>query len=145
MKQDKPVEFLLAEDNEDDVVLIQESLADARIKNPLRVVNDGAEAIAYLRKEGAYRDVATPGLVLLDINMPRKNGFEVLDAIKSDPALQHIPVVMLTTSNRDEDILRSYKHGAASYIRKPLDFDRFREVVRQFALYWTLVAEVPEP
>lgn len=137
------VDFLLAEDNEDDVVLIEESLADARVKNPLRVVSNGEEALRYLRKEGEHQGAPTPGLVLLDINMPLMNGFEVLEAIKGDSALRHLPVVMLTTSGRDEDVLHSYQSGASTYIRKPVDFDRFREVIKHFALYWTLVAEAP--
>lgn len=139
----RPVEILLVEDNEDDIVIIRESLEESRLLNLVRVVRDGIEAMAYLRREAPFQDVGSPGLILLDINMPRKNGFEVLEEVKSDPALRSIPVVMLTVSDRDEDILRSYASGACSYIRKPVDFEKLREVVKQFELYWTIVSEVP--
>ena len=137
------MEILLVEDNEDDILLEQEALADAKLVNLMCVVRDGEEALAYLRREGKYRDVQMPGLILLDINMSRKNGFEVLNEIKSDPGLMHIPVIMLTTSDSEADIVKSYAKGACSYITKPMDFDKFREVVKQFALYWVLVARVP--
>lgn len=131
------------EDNEDDILLEQEALADAKLVNLMYVVRDGDEAIAYLRRQGKYHDAKVPGLILLDINMPKKNGFEVLNEIKADPALMHIPVVMLTTSDSEADIVKSYAKGACSYITKPMDFDKFQEVVRQFALYWALVARIP--
>jgi two-component system, response regulator len=139
----QPMEILLVEDNEDDILLEQEALADAKLVNLMCVVRDGEEAMAYLRRQGKYQNVKIPGLVLLDINMPKKNGFEVLNEIKSDPALMHIPVVMLTTSDSEADIVKSYAKGACSYITKPMDFDKFRDVVKQFALYWVLVARVP--
>ncbi|HWP24108.1 MAG TPA: response regulator [Candidatus Binatia bacterium] len=141
----QPMEILLVEDNEDDIVLEQEALAEARLVNLMHVVRDGEEAMAYLRRQGAYRNARTPGLVLLDINMPKKNGFEVLNEIKADPALSHIPVVMLTTSESEADVVKSYARGACSYITKPMDFDKFRDVIKQFALYWALVARVPAP
>jgi CheY-like chemotaxis protein len=141
----QPMEILLVEDNEDDIVLEQEALAEARLVNLMHVVHDGEEAMAYLRRQGAYRNARTPGLVLLDINMPKKNGFEVLNEIKADPALSHIPVVMLTTSESEADVVKSYARGACSYITKPMDFDKFRDVIKQFALYWALVARVPAP
>jgi CheY-like chemotaxis protein len=139
----EPMEILLVEDNEDDILLEQEALADAKLVNLMYVVRDGDEAIAYLRRQGKYHDAKVPGLILLDINMPKKNGFEVLNEIKADPALMHIPVVMLTTSDSEADIVKSYAKGACSYITKPMDFDKFRDVIRQFALYWALVATVP--
>jgi CheY-like chemotaxis protein len=139
----EPMEILLVEDNEDDILLEQEALADAKLVNLMYVVRDGDEAIAYLRRQGKYHDAKVPGLILLDINMPKKNGFEVLNEIKADPALMHIPVVMLTTSDSEADIVKSYAKGACSYITKPMDFDKFQEVVRQFALYWALVARIP--
>jgi CheY-like chemotaxis protein len=139
----EPMEILLVEDNEDDILLEQEALADAKLVNLMYVVRDGDEAIAYLRRQGKYHNAQVPGLILLDINMPRKNGFEVLNEIKTDPALMHIPVVMLTTSDSEADIVKSYAKGACSYITKPMDFDKFRDVIRQFALYWALVATVP--
>lgn len=139
-----PIEILLVDDNDDDVVLLRESFKDSRFVNILNVVHDGEEALAYLRHEGAYASAPTPGLVLLDINMPRRNGFEVLEAMKADPQLKQIPVVMLTTSTRDEDVARSYDRGACSYVSKPVSFEKLKEVVKQFTLYWTLVSVVPQ-
>lgn len=139
----EPVELLLVEDNEDDIVLIQEAFADAKLMNVICKVRDGEEAVAYLRREGRYQEVRRPGLILLDINMPKKNGFEVLQAIKADPLLQSLPVIMLTTSDREDDIVRSYAGGACSYIRKPMNLDQFMQVMKDFELYWTLVSRVP--
>ncbi|MCZ6680831.1 MAG: response regulator [Candidatus Poribacteria bacterium] len=137
------VEFLLVEDNDDDILLIQESFAELKLANALHVTRDGEEAMAYLRQEGKYKDSQLPGLILLDINMPKKNGFEVLREMKSDARLRHIPVVMLTTSDLDEDVIKSYAEGACSHITKPAGFDEFCEVVKQFVCYWTLIARVP--
>lgn len=137
------VEILLVDDNEDDVVIIQEAFADARLVNVITRARDGEDALHYLRREGKYKMVRLPGLVLLDINMPKKNGFEVMTEMKADPKLRHLPVVVLTTSDREEDIVRSYATGACSYIRKPMDIDRFRDVVKQFELYWTVVSHLP--
>ncbi len=139
----QPVEILLAEDNDDDILLIRESFADAKIVNVLNIVKDGEEALAYLRQEGGYKDAVMPGLLLLDINMPKKNGFEVLKEIKADPALRHLPVVMLTTSQNEADVVKSYSEGACSYIMKPARFEELGQVLKQFALYWTLVARIP--
>ena len=143
MTNTEPMEILLVEDNEDDIVLEQEALADAKLVNLMYVVRDGEEAMAYLRRRGKYHDAQMPGLILLDINMPKKNGFEVLNEIKTDPVLMHIPVVMLTTSDSEADIVKSYAKGACSYITKPMDFNKFGDVIKQFALYWALVARVP--
>ncbi len=139
----EPMEILLVEDNEDDILLEREALADAKLVNLMSVVRDGEEAMAYLRRQGTYRNARVPGLILLDINMPKKNGFEVLNELKADPTLRHIPVVMLTTSDSESDIIKSYARGACSFITKPMDFDKFRDVIRQFALYWALVSRVP--
>jgi CheY-like chemotaxis protein len=139
------MEILLVEDNEDDILLEQEAIADAKLVNLMCVVRDGEEALAYLRRQGPYRDAQVPGLILLDINMPKKNGFEVLNEIKADPDLMHIPVVMLTTSDSEADIVKSYAKGACSFITKPMDFDKFRAVIQQFALYWALVSRIPAP
>jgi CheY-like chemotaxis protein len=139
----QPLELLLVEDNEDDIVLIQEAFADARLLNVLNTVRDGEEALAYLRREGRYKATLRPGLVLLDINMPKKNGFEVLESMKADPHLRTLPVIMLTMSDREEDIIRSYTDGACSYIRKPVELSQFNQVVKQFELYWTLVSRIP--
>lgn len=137
------VEILLVEDNEDDIVIIQEAFAEARLVNVIKTVRDGEEALAYLRHQGKHKKASMPALILLDINMPKKNGFEVLKEMKADPQLRSLPVVMLTTSDREEDIVRSYANGACSYVRKPVDFDQFAKVVEQFELYWTLVSQIP--
>jgi CheY-like chemotaxis protein len=139
----QPMEILLVEDNEDDILLEQEAIADAKLVNLMFVVRDGEEALAYLRRQDQYQNAQMPGLVLLDINMPKKNGFEVLNEMKADPDLMHIPVVMLTTSDSEADIVKSYAKGACSFITKPMDFDKFRDVIKQFALYWALVCRVP--
>jgi CheY-like chemotaxis protein len=137
------VEILLVEDNEDDMILIDEAFAEAKLMNVIQKVRDGEEALAYLRREGRYGNAHRPGLVLLDINMPKKNGFEVLAAMKEDPRLRPIPVVMLTMSDREDDIVRSYADGACSYVRKPMSVEEFARVVKEFELYWTLVSRIP--
>lgn len=137
------VEVLLVEDNEDDIVIIQEAFAEARLVNVIKTVRDGEEALAYLRRNGKHKLASMPGLILLDINMPKKNGFEVLKEMKADPQLRQLPIVMLTTSESEEDVARSYANGACSYVRKPVDFDQFAKVVKQFELYWTLVSRIP--
>jgi len=111
--------------------------------NVIFTVRDGEAALAYLRQAGPYTHMRRPGLVLLDINMPKKNGFEVLQAMKADPLLQSLPVVMLTTSDREDDVVRSYTHGACSYIRKPISLEQFVQVVKDFEFYWTMVSRVP--
>ena len=138
-----PINILLAEDNEDDVLMIQEAFNEANLANIIDVVSDGEQALRYLRRQPPYETARLPGLVLLDINMPRKDGFEVLEEVKTDPRLRHLPVIMLTTSHREEDVVRSYSRGACSYVTKPIDFKQFQNVVKQFGLYWTLVARVP--
>lgn len=139
----RSVEILLVEDNEDDVVIIKEAFVESRLVNVINTVSDGEEALAYLRREGKYKVVRLPDLVLLDINMPKKNGFEVMQEMKADPRLQTLPVIMLTMSERDEDIIRSYANGACSYIRKPVDLDQFHTVIKQFELYWTTISRIP--
>ncbi len=139
----EPVEILLAEDNEDDVILIEEAFAEAKLMNVINKVRDGEEALAYLRRDGRFKGAPRPGLILLDINMPKKNGFEVLEAMKADPRLRPLPVIMLTTSDREEDIVRSYADGACSYVRKPMNLEQFIDVVKQFEIYWTLVSRIP--
>jgi CheY-like chemotaxis protein len=141
----QPMEILLVEDNEDDILLEEEALAEAKLVNLMHIVRDGEEALAYLRRQGKYRNAPMPGLILLDINMPKKNGFEVLNEIKADPSLMHIPVIILTTSENEADIVKSYAKGACSFITKPMNFEKFRDVVNQFAIYWGLVARVPDP
>jgi CheY-like chemotaxis protein len=139
----EPIEILLVEDNEDDIILVEEAFAGARMMNVINNVRDGEAALAYLRQEGPYKNAVRPGLILLDINMPKKNGFEVLEAIKANPQLQPLPVIILTTSEREEDVVRSYVYGACSYIRKPVSLERFIDVVKQFEVYWTLVSRIP--
>jgi chemotaxis family two-component system response regulator Rcp1 len=129
-------DILLVEDDSGDVRLTREALKEAEVKNELHVVKDGVEAMAFLRHEGRYADAATPGLVLLDLNLPRKSGKEVLAEIKGDPALKHIPVVVLTSSKSEAEIARAYALHANCYIVKPVDLDRFLEVVRTINLFW---------
>lgn len=136
-------DILIAEDNEDDILLIREAFETVNMTNRIAVVRDGAEAMAYLRGEGPFHQCPLPGMVLLDINMPKKTGLEVLSEIKSDPRFRAIPVVILTVSEREEDIVRSFEQGACSYIRKPVTFTRFIAVVKEFELYWTLVSKIP--
>jgi CheY-like chemotaxis protein len=137
------ISVLLVEDNEDDVVLINEAFDQQDMLTIAHTVNNGEEAMAYLNKQGKYADVPLPSLVLLDINMPRMNGFEVLEAVKSSPHLQHVPMIMLTTSEREEDIVRSFASGARSYIRKPTSLGAMIKIIDQFSAYWTDVSKVP--
>jgi len=139
----QPVEILLVEDNEDDVVIIQEVFADVVLGTLINVVRDGEEALAYLQRKGKYKVARMPEIVLLDINMPKKNGFEVLEAMKKDPRLQSLPVIMLTTSHREEDVVHSYAKGACSYIHKLVDLDEFKQLIKQFEHYWTSISRIP--
>ncbi|MFQ6132216.1 MAG: response regulator [Armatimonadota bacterium] len=138
-----PIEILLVEDNPGDVRLTQEGLKQGKICNHLSVVADGEEALAFLRREGEYADAARPDLILLDLNMPRKDGREVLAEVKADEALRHIPVVVLTTSDAEKDILRSYDLHANCYITKPVDLDQFLEVVKAIDDFWLSVVKLP--
>jgi CheY-like chemotaxis protein len=140
----KIVDIHLADDNEDDVLLVKLAFEQAKMMNIVNAVGDGDEALAYLRREGKYKDAALPGLIMLDINMPRMNGFEVLREIKADPALKHLPVVMLTTSKQDQDVINSYAGGACSFVTKPVGLTEFREAVKRFELYWAFVATIPD-
>jgi chemotaxis family two-component system response regulator Rcp1 len=139
----KTVNILLVEDNPADVLLTMEALKEGDISHELNVVNDGAEAIAYLRRKGKYTDVVLPDLILLDINLPKKNGFEVLSEIKEDQRLKSIPVIILTTSSARQDVRRAYDLHANCYIVKPLDFDAFLNVVRSIEDFWLSVARLP--
>jgi len=138
-----PLEILVVDDNEDDVLLLQESLRGLPTVNLLHAVHDGEEALTFLRREGQYAGAPRPGLVLLDINMPKKNGFEVLAEMKNDPLLRIIPVVMLTTSNRDADVVTAYGGGACSFVTKPVNFDRLKLIAEHFVCYWTTVVQIP--
>ena len=137
------IEVLLVEDDPGDVVLIQEAFADNKVGNRLSVVGDGVEAMAFLRREGEYAGAPRPDLVLLDLNLPRKNGREVLAEIKGDPDLSIIPVIVLTTSEAEEDIVRSYSLHANAYITKPVDFERFAGVVHQIDEFFVGVVKLP--
>ncbi|MBP6262715.1 MAG: response regulator [Nitrospira sp.] len=139
----RPFDILLAEDNEDDILLIREAFETANMANRVAIVRDGEEALDYLRGKGPYSQCPFPGMVLLDINMPKKNGLDVLIELKSEPRFRPLPVVMLTVSEREEDIVRAFQQGACSYIRKPVTFSQFQMVVKQFELYWTLVSKLP--
>ncbi len=139
-----PLEILLVEDNPDDVDLTLEVLKDAKMRTCLHTVEDGVEALAFLRKEGKYAEVPRPDLILLDLNFPKKDGREVLAEIKSDGDLQQIPVVVLTTSEAEEDILKAYKLHANCYINKPVDFDQFIKVVNAIEEFWFTVVKLPK-
>ena len=138
-----PIEVLLVEDDPGDVLMTQEAFEEHKVGNRLTVVSDGAEALAYLRREGQYAEAVRPDLILLDLNLPRRDGREVLEEIKKDADLCQIPVVVLTTSQADEDILRSYQLHANAYVTKPVDFERFISVIRQIDEFFVSVVKLP--
>ena len=140
----KPIELLLVEDSEPDVRLTIEALREAKVKNRLWVVEDGVEALAFLRREGRHSDAPRPDLILLDLNLPRKDGRQVLKEVKNDDSLKRIPVVVLTTSKSEEDVLRAYNLHANCYITKPVDFTRFMEVVKSIENFWLTVVRLPD-
>ncbi len=137
------IEVLLVEDDPGDVVLIQEAFEANKVRNRLHCVSDGVDALRFLRREDEFADAPRPDLILLDLNLPRKDGREVLAEVKTDETLQQIPVVVLTTSKLEEDVLRSYKLHANAYVTKPVDFDRFIEVVRQIDEFFVTVVKLP--
>lgn len=137
------IKTLLVEDNDDDVVFIREAFSDTGRIDIEQIVQDGDEALAYLRHEGAYHSTPTPDLVLLDLRMPKKDGFQVLEAIKQDMGLKHIPVVVLTVSTREADMANAYAKGAASYICKKRNFSCFQTMIKIFEAYWTRVVSLP--
>jgi two-component system, chemotaxis family, response regulator Rcp1 len=139
----KPIEILLVEDNPGDVRLAVEALRDAKVRNQLHAVADGVEAIAFLRRQGRYAGVPRPDLILLDLNLPRKDGREVLAEIKQDADLKRIPVVILTSSAAEQDILQAYNLHANCYITKPVDLDQFLRVVRSIEDFWLVVVRLP--
>jgi CheY-like chemotaxis protein len=139
----RPIEVLLVEDDPGDVLMTQEAFADYKIANRLNVVTNGEDAIAYLRKQGEYADAPTPDLVLLDLNLPRRDGREVLRDVKADPELRRIPIVVLTTSDAKEDVLASYDLHANAYVRKPVDFEQFVEAVRAIDDFFITVVRLP--
>jgi len=137
------IQILLVEDDPGDVLITREAFADNKVRNQLSVVSDGEAALAFLRREENYANAPRPDLILLDLNLPRKAGHEVLAEIKSDVDLQRIPVVVLTTSDAEEDILRSYDLHANAYVTKPVDFDCFLNVVRQIDEFFVTVVKLP--
>ena len=137
------IEILLVEDSSTDVLLAEEALEGANVRNNLSVVKDGVEAMAFLRKEGKYADAPRPDLILLDLNMPRKDGREVLAEVKSDDDLKIIPVVVLTTSKAEQDVVKAYGLHANCYISKPVDFDQFAAVIRAIEQFWFNVVLLP--
>jgi two-component system, chemotaxis family, response regulator Rcp1 len=139
----RPIEILLVEDNPGDVRLTIEALRDSKIQNVLRVAKDGVEALEVLHREGSHAAAARPDLILLDLNLPRKDGREVLADIKSDQLLNSIPVVVLTTSRAEQDVLQSYRLQANCYITKPVDLDQFLNVVKSIENFWLTVVTLP--
>lgn len=142
MKQN--VKILLIEDSDGDILLITQALKKAQVTNGVTVIKDGDKALQFLRKEGDYPDVETPDLILLDINLPRVDGIEVLAEIKNDPLLMSIPVVMLTTSESEKDILNSYNNHANCYIVKPVNFQKFIDVVLLIKEFWISIVKLPK-
>lgn len=140
----QPIVILMADDDADDRMLTKEALEESRVLNDLHFVEDGEELMDFLKKRGKYADSPKPGLILLDLNMPRKDGREALKEIKADPDLRRIPVVVMTTSKAEEDIYRSYDLGASSFITKPVTFDRLVELMKTMGQYWVEFVELPE-
>lgn len=142
----QPVKILLVEDNVQDIEITQRAFTKGRVRNELTVVRDGEEAIDYLYHRGKYQDPTTsprPGMILLDLNLPKVGGLEVLQQIKKDDQLKQIPVIVLTVSQREEDVVRSYDLGVNTYIQKPVEFDNFMRVVNAVHEYWILIATLP--
>lgn len=140
----RPIEILLVEDNYSDVVLVKEAFKEGHTATNLSVVDDGEKALNYLRKKDKFSNVVTPDLILLDLNLPKINGIEILKIIKSDEDLRIIPVIMLSTSQNKEDIKSAYKNYANSYIIKPLDFEKFLEIIKTIETFWLTLTELPK-
>jgi len=140
----KPIHILLIEDNEGDILLTTEALAEGKIINEVSVARDGEEAIEFLNKSGQFANVTVPDLILLDVNLPKKNGHEVLEYIKSTDHLKHIPVIILTTSSSHKDILNAYRNFANAYITKPVDIDDFIKVLTTVEDFWIGIVQLPK-
>ncbi|MFH1752913.1 MAG: response regulator [Candidatus Omnitrophota bacterium] len=143
-----PLNLLLVEDNETDIKIAQRAFAKSELKTNVYIAHDGEEALQFIRNEGKYKDkklYPRPGIILLDIKMPKKDGFQVLKELKSDPQYDFIPVIMLTSSKDEEDIVKSYRSGAASFIQKPISYDNFIKVVDNFNYYWHIINRLPNP
>ena len=143
MRDSKPIEILLVEDNSGDARLAREALRDAKVRNNLTWISDGTDALAFLRREGKYQHAPRPDLILLDLNLPRKDGREVLTEIKADEKFRCIPIVILTTSQAEEDVLRAYHLNANCYITKPVDLDQFMKVVKTIEDFWLTIVKLP--
>jgi len=143
-QSEEPIEVLLVEDDPGDELMTREAFEDNKIRNTLHVVRDGLEALDFLYRRGEHADARTPDLILLDLNLPKYDGRQVLEQIKSDPDLKHIPVVVLTTSSAEEDILRSYKLHANAYVSKPVDLDQFVAAIRQIDDFFLTVVRLPK-
>lgn len=146
MDQKVPITILMADDDEDDRKMTKEALEEAKVANPIRFVIDGEELMDYLHHRGKYSDPESsphPGLILLDLNMPKKDGREALREIKTDTGLRHIPIIVLTTSKAEEDILRSYKLGVNSFITKPVSFAGLVEIMKSLTKYWFEIVKLP--
>jgi chemotaxis family two-component system response regulator Rcp1 len=141
----RPINILLVEDNPGDVELTEDALRRSKVATKVSVVTDGEDAMDYLRQQSAYQEETMPDLVLLDLNLPRKDGMEVLREMKDDPNLRHIPVVVLTTSEAERDILASYELGASCFISKPVDLTEFRKVVESIDDFWFTIVKLPSP
>jgi CheY-like chemotaxis protein len=144
-QETRPIEILLVEDSPSDTELTLEALKDFKVRNHVSVVEDGVQAMQFLRRQGPYAEAPRPDLIMLDLNLPRKDGREVLADIKSDEKLKPIPIVVLTTSRADQDVLRAYQLNANCYINKPVDFNQFLEVVRSIESFWLYVVTLPPP
>ena len=142
-KYNRPVDILLVEDNPGDVRLTQEAFRDSRLPVKLSVVMDGEDALNYLFKRGNYAEVTKPDIILLDLNIPKKDGKEVLSEIKNDDVLKYVPVVVLTTSNAEQDIVKTYNLNVNAYINKPVDFDKFFDIVQKIEAFWLMTATLP--
>ncbi len=142
-KYNRPVDILLVEDNPGDVRLTQEAFRDSRLPVKLSVVMDGEDALNYLFRRGNYADVTKPDIILLDLNIPKKDGKEVLSEIKNDDVLKYVPVVVLTTSNAEQDIVKTYNLNVNAYINKPVDFDKFFDIVQKIEAFWLMTATLP--
>ncbi len=142
-RQHRPVVILMAEDNPTDVMLTREALANAKLLHTLHVVENGIKAMEFLHQQGKYTEAPCPDIILLDLNMPRKNGLEVLAEIKIDVKLKNIPVIILTTSSSHEDIVKAYDSHADCYIRKPVDFDSFTQVIQSALNFWSRLVTLP--
>ncbi len=139
----RPIEILMVEDNPGDARLAMEALKEAKVRNRMSIVEDGVEALAFLRRQGRHADAPRPDLIFLDLNLPKKDGREVLKEIKEDPDLKRIPVVVLTTSRAEEDILKSYDLHANCYVTKPVELEQFLSVVRTIDEFWLSVVQLP--